>query len=120
MAAADSQNRLHIYLRENQHMAKKGKPSFRPMDDPVLLEPIEADGKTAGGIILPDSAKEKPQYGTVIAAGPGKLLDSGKRGEPGVKIGDRVYYGKYSGTEIDFGTSTYVVVRENDILAVAD
>jgi len=90
------------------------------MDDRILLEPIDADDRTAGGIILPDSAKEKPQCGTVVAAGPGKLLDTGKRGEPGVKIGERVYYGKYSGTEIDFGMSTYVVVRENDILAVAD
>lgn len=96
------------------------KISFRPMDDRVLLEPCEAEETTSGGIILPDSAKEKPQRGTVIAVGPGKLLDSGKRGEMSVSIGDEVFYGKYSGTEIDFGNDKYVVIRENDILAIVE
>ena len=98
--------------------AKKAKIKFRPMDDRILLEPIEADDKTTGGIILPDNAREKPQRGVVLAMGPGKLLDSGKRGEMSVKLGDEVFYGKYSGTEIEFSTDTYVVLREADILAI--
>lgn len=100
--------------------ATKKKIKFRPMDDRVLLEPVEADEVTAGGIILPDTAREKPQRGRVIATGPGKLLDSGARGEMGVSIGDEVFYGKYSGTEIEFDTQKYVVLRETDILAVVD
>ena len=71
--------------------AKKAKIKFRPMDDRILLEPIEADDKTTGGIILPDNAREKPQRGVVLAMGPGKLLDSGKRGEMSVKLGDEVF-----------------------------
>ena len=100
--------------------ASKKKIKFRPMDDRVLVEPCEADEKTVGGIILPDTAREKPQRGIVIAAGPGKLLDSGKRGEMDVKMGDEVFYGKYSGTEIEFNTDKYVVLREGDILAVME
>ena len=100
--------------------ATKTKIKFRPMDDRVLLEPCEAEEKTAGGIILPDTAREKPQRGLVIATGPGKLLDSGARGEMSVSTGDEVFYGKYRGTEIEFGTDKYVVLRENDILAVVD
>ena len=100
--------------------ATKKKIKFRPTEDRVLVEPVEADEKTAGGIILPDSAREKPQRGLVIAVGPGKLLDSGRRGEMGVSLGDEVFYGKYSGTEIEFGTDQYVVLRESDILAVVD
>jgi chaperonin GroES len=90
------------------------------MDDRILIEPREADERTAGGIVLPDTAREKPQRGTVVAVGPGKLLDSGNRGEMSVKIGDEVFYGKYSGTEIDLGTDTYVVLRETDVLAIVD
>ena len=100
--------------------ATKKKVKFRPMDDRVLVEPVDADDKTAGGIILPDSAREKPQRGAVIATGPGKLLDSGNRGEMSVSLGDEVFYGKYSGTEIEFGTDTYVVLRESDILAIVN
>jgi len=102
--------------------ATKSKKSvkFRPMDDRVLVDPLEADAQTAGGIILPDNAREKPQRGIVVAKGPGKLLDSGNRGEMSVSVGDEVFYGKYSGTEIEVGTDTYVVLRENDILAIVD
>lgn len=98
----------------------KTKIKFRPMDDRILIEPVEADERTAGGIVLPDTAREKPQRGVVVAVGPGKLLDSGNRGEMSVKLGDEVFYGKYSGTEIEFGTETYVVLRENDVLAILD
>ena len=100
--------------------AKKTKIKFRPTDDRVLLEPVEADETTAGGIILPDAAREKPQRGIVVASGPGKLLDSGARGEMSVKVGDEVFYGKYSGTEVEFSDDTFVVLRENDILAIID
>ena len=100
--------------------ATKAKIKFRPMDDRVLLNPSEADDTTAGGIILPDTAREKPQRGTVLATGPGKLLDSGSRGQMSVRVGDEVFYGKYAGTEIEFGTDKYVVLRENDILAIVE
>ena len=100
--------------------ATKKKIKFRPTDDRVLVEPCEAEDKTAGGIILPDTAREKPQRGRVVATGPGKLLDSGNRGEMSVGVGDEVFYGKYAGTEIEFGTDKYVVIREPDILAIVD
>jgi len=99
---------------------KKTKVNFRPTDDRVLVQPCEAEDKTAGGIILPDAAKEKPQRGTVIAVGPGKMLKSGKRGEMTLQVGDEVFYGRYSGTEVDFEAGTMVVVRESDVLAVID
>lgn len=96
------------------------KVKFRPMEDRVLVEPSQAEETTAGGIILPDNAREKPQRGTVIASGPGKLLDSGKRGEMSVHVGDEVVYGKYSGTEIEISGEKYVILRENDILAIVE
>ena len=90
------------------------------MDDRILIEPCDAEETTSGGIILPDSAREKPQRGIVIATGPGKLLDSGARGEMGVAVGDEIFYGKYSGTEVEFDMDTFVVLRETDVLAVVD
>ncbi len=98
----------------------KTKIKFRPMDDRVLVQPGEAEETTVGGIILPDTAREKPQRGVIVAMGPGKLLDSGKRGEMCVKLGDEVFYGKYSGTDVEFGGEKLVVIRENDILAIVD
>lgn len=99
---------------------KKTKVNFRPTDDRVLLQPCEAEQKTAGGIILPDAAQEKPQRGTVVGVGPGKMLKSGKRGEMSLAIGDEVFYGRYSGTEVEFDAGNMVVVRESDVLAVID
>ena len=96
--------------------AKKLKLS--PLDDRVVVQPTEAEEVTAGGIVLPDSAREKPQRGKVVARGPGKLLDTGKRGEMDVKEGDEVVYGKYSGTEVEVSGETYVILRESDILGV--
>ena len=90
---------------------------IRPLDDRVVVSPLEAETKTAGGIVLPDSAKEKPQRGTVVAVGPGKLLESGKRGELSVQVGDQVIYGKYGGTDIAIGDDDVKVLRESDILA---
>jgi chaperonin GroES len=96
-------------------MAKDMK--LRPLDDRVVVEPVEAEERTAGGIVLPDTAKEKPQRGTVIAVGPGKLLDTGKRGDLSVSVGDMVIYGKYSGTDIEVNGNDVKIVRESDILA---
>jgi chaperonin GroES len=97
--------------------AKKLK--IRPLDDRVVVEPFEAEEKTRGGIVLPDTAREKPQRGKVVATGPGKLLEkSGERGEMSLKAGDRVFYGKYSGTEVELEGETYVILRESDVLAV--
>ncbi len=90
---------------------------LRPLDDRVVVEPVEAEERTAGGIVLPDTAKEKPQRGTVLSIGPGKLLDSGERGQLSVKIGDEVIYGKYSGTEIELNGKDVKILRETDILA---
>jgi chaperonin GroES len=100
--------------------ATKAKIKFRPLDDRVLLEPGEEEEVTAGGIVLPDSAREKPQRGRIVATGPGKLLDDGTRGELDVKVGDEVFYGKYAGTEVDMSGDKYVILRESDILAVLD
>jgi chaperonin GroES len=90
---------------------------LRPLDDRVVVEPVEAEERTSGGIVLPDTAKEKPQRGTVMAVGPGKLLDSGKRGDLSVSVGDVVIYGKYSGTDIEVNGNDVKIVRESDILA---
>jgi chaperonin GroES len=93
------------------------KLKVRPLDDRVVVKPIEAEETTAGGIVLPDSAKEKPQRGTVLAVGPGRLLDSGKRGELSVNVGDEVIYGKYGGSDIEINGDDYKILREGDILA---
>ncbi len=93
------------------------KIKIRPLDDRVVVEPIEAEEKTAGGIVLPDTAKEKPQRGVVVAVGPGKLLDSGERGELSVSVGDEVIYGKYGGSDIEINGEEVKILRESDILA---
>jgi chaperonin GroES len=90
---------------------------LRPLEDRVVVEPQEAEERTAGGIVLPDTAKEKPQRGKVISVGPGKLLDSGKRGELSIGVGDMVIYGKYSGTDIEVSGKDVKILRETDILA---
>ncbi len=96
--------------------AKKIK--MRPLDDRVVLQPCNPEEVTSGGIVLPDSAREKPQRGTIVATGPGKLLDSGERGALDVNVGDEVYYGKYAGTDVEVNGQEYVILRESDILAV--
>lgn len=93
---------------------------LKPLDDRVVIEQVEAEETTPGGIVLPDTAKEKPQRGKVVATGPGKLLDSGKRGAMAVKAGDLVFYGKYAGTEVIVDGDEYIVCRESDILALID
>jgi chaperonin GroES len=91
---------------------------IRPLQDRLLLRPSEGEEKTAGGIIIPDTAKEKPQEGTVIAAGKGKVRDDGKITPLDVKVGDRVLFGKYSGSEVTVAGEKHVILREEDVLAV--
>ena len=93
------------------------KTKIRPLDDRVVVEPREAEERTSGGIVLPDTAKERPQRGTVVAIGPGRMLDSGQRGELSVSVGDEVIYGKYGGTEIEVNGEEVKILRESDILA---
>jgi chaperonin GroES len=92
--------------------------NVKPLEDRVILKPMEAEQKTAGGIIIPDNAKEKPQKGEVIATGPGKTNEKGAKIEMSLKKGDKVLYGKYSGTEITIDGQDYLIVRESDVLAV--
>jgi chaperonin GroES len=91
---------------------------IKPLSDRVVIEPLEAEEKTSGGIYLPDTAKEKPQMGKVVAVGPGKTSDAGEVIKPEVKVGDKVLYGKYSGTDVNVGGKDYLIVRESDILAI--
>lgn len=91
---------------------------IKPLADRVVVKPAEAEEKTAGGIILPDTAKEKPIEGTVVAVGPGKTSDDGKLIKPEVKVGDRVLYGKYSGTEVTIDGEEYLIMRESDIFGI--
>jgi chaperonin GroES len=91
--------------------------SIRPLDDRVVIEPVEAEERTQGGIVLPDTAKEKPMKGKIVAVGEGKMLESGKRAGLLVKKGDKVLYGKYAGTEVTVDGKEYLVMRESDILA---
>ena len=87
------------------------------LDDRIVVEPMEAESKTKGGIVLPDTAKEKPQKGKVISVGPGRVTDEGKRIAPSVKKGDTVVYAKYGGSEIEIDGKEYMILRESDILA---
>ena len=91
---------------------------IKPLADRVVIEPAEVEDVSAGGIILPDTAQEKPQQGKVVAVGPGKVSDAGTLIESAVKKGDTVLYGKYSGTEVTIDGTEYSIMRESDILAV--
>lgn len=92
--------------------------NIQPLGDKVVIKPLEAEAKTKGGIVLPDTAKEKPQEGKVVAVGKGKVLESGKVDPIEVKVGDIILYGKYSGTEITKDGEEYLIVKEEDILAI--
>ncbi len=92
--------------------------TLKPLADRLVVKPIEQEERTASGIILPETAKEKPQEGEVIAAGPGRLDDAGKRVPMEVKVGDRVLYAKYAGTEIKLGDDKVLILKESDVLAV--
>jgi len=94
--------------------------NLKPLGDRVVVKTIEEEEKTAGGIVLPDTAKEKPQKGEVIAVGTGKLLDNGERVALEVKVGDKVIFAKYGGTEVKVDGKEYLILRESDILAVSE
>ena len=101
-------------------MAKKSedtKLSIRPLDDRVVVEALEAEEQTTGGILLPDTAKQKPQRGKVIAAGPGKLRDDGKRSAVAVGVGDEVLFGRYAGNDVEVNNKELKIMRESDVLA---
>ena len=91
---------------------------IKPLGDRVVIKVSEGDMKTASGIVLPDTAKEKPQEGEVVAVGTGKMLDNGTRAQMDVKTGDKVIFSKYSGSEVKVDEQNYLIVRESDILAV--
>jgi len=94
--------------------------AVKPLEDRILIKPLEAEKKTTAGIYLPESAKEKPMQGKVVALGPGKLLDNGERVRPAVKKGDTVVFGKYSGTEIEIKNIKHLIVRESELLGVIE
>ena len=94
------------------------KLKLKPLADRVVIKPMEAEEKTKGGIILPDTAKEKPIEGKIVAVGPGKVAEDGKLIKPEVKEGDKVLYGKYSGTEVTVDGDDYLIMRESDIFAI--
>lgn len=91
---------------------------IQPLGDRVVVKPLESGSKTKGGIVLPDTAKEKPQEGEIVAIGKGKLLENGEIRPLEVKVGDKILYGKYSGTEITLDEQEYLILREEDILAI--
>lgn len=101
-------------------MAKKSSTNVRPLYDRILIRPEEAEDRTAGGIYLPDTAKEKPLRGEIVAVGIGKVLDSGRLVEPSVKVGDKVLFGRYSGTEIKVDGEEFIIVRESDLLGTIE
>ena len=96
------------------------KLTIKPLDDRIVVERNEAEHKTPGGIVLPDTAKEKPHRGKVLAAGPGRLLKDGGRGQMSVKVGDEVFYGKYAGSDVDIDGKQYVILKESDVLAILE
>jgi chaperonin GroES len=93
---------------------------IRPLNDRILVKRLEEEEKTAGGIIIPDSAKEKPAEGEVVAVGPGKMNDAGERVAMDVKVGDRVLFSKYGGTDVKLDGDDYLIMREDDILGVIE
>ncbi len=94
--------------------------SVKPLEDRVLIKPLEPETKTESGIYLPESAKEKPMQGKIVAVGPGKMLDSGERVKPSVKKGDTVVFGKYAGTEIEIKNIKHMIMRESELLGLIE
>ena len=99
-------------------MGKSAADKIQPLADRVVIRPLEDSEEMRGGLYIPDTAKEKPQQGEVVAVGPGKLSDEGARLEPDVKVGQKVLYGKYSGTDVTVAGDEYLILRESDILAI--
>jgi chaperonin GroES len=94
--------------------------AIKPLNDRILVKPLEALEEKVGGIIIPDTAKEKPSEGEIVSVGPGKVGDNGERQPMTVQIGNKVLYGKYSGTEIKYDGQDYLIMREDDVLAIID
>ncbi len=94
--------------------------AIKPLEDRILIKPLDPETKTASGLYLPETAKEKPMKGEVIATGPGKRLDNGKRGEMSVRKGDTVVFGKYAGTEVEIKNIKHLIMRETELLGVID
>lgn len=99
-------------------MATAAATKIQPLSDRVVVQALEEEQQTKGGLYIPDTAKEKPMQGKIVALGPGKLSDEGTRVKPDVKVGDKVLYGKYSGTEVSVDGEDYLILRESDILAI--
>jgi chaperonin GroES len=111
MESANNDKKTILFLGRLFHLLK-------PLGDRIVIELVEAEEKTSSGIVLPDSAKEKPQEGKVVAVGTGRVLESGQRVELEVKEGDRIIFSKYAGTEVKYEGNEYLLLRESDILAV--
>src|SRR5216117_1377152 len=94
--------------------------NLRPLGDRVVIKPLEREEVTKSGIVLPDTAKEKPQEGEVLAVGPGKILDNGKRTTLEVKVGEKVLFAKYAGTEVKMDGEEYLILRESDIMGIVE
>ena len=94
--------------------------NLKPLDDRIVIKQSDAEEKTSGGIILPDTAREKPQIGTIVAVGPGKILDDGKRANMSVKKKDEVIYAKYMGSDVEIDSQKYVILRESDVLGIVE
>jgi chaperonin GroES len=105
---------------EQLRKESEGFMKIRPLHDRVIVQRIQEEEKTKGGIIIPDTAKEKPQEGKIIAVGPGKVLENGTKVTPDVKVGDKILFGKYSGTEIKIEGEEFLMMREDDILGVIE
>jgi len=105
------------FIRNKPHVENSMSLSLKPLDERVVIRPVDAEETTAGGIVLPDTAKEKPQRGKVLAVGPGRLLDSGERVAISVVVGDEVLFSKYGGTDIEVDGMEVKILRESDILA---
>ncbi len=106
--------------KSKKKTAKTSAPKIHPLGEKVLIKRLEAEEKTKGGIVLPDTAREKPQKGTIVALGDGKLLDDGTRAEFQVKKGDKVLFASFAGTDINVGGEEYLLMDESDILAILD
>jgi chaperonin GroES len=99
-------------------MGKSAADKIQPLADRVVVRPLEESEEMRGGLYIPDTAKEKPQQGEIIAVGPGKLSEEGARLEPDVEVGQKILYGKYSGTDVTVDGNEYLILRESDILAI--
>jgi chaperonin GroES len=106
--------------QSNEKEKEKRMSSIKPLEDRIVVKPIENETKTASGIFLPESAKEKPVRGKVVATGPGKLLENGKRAEMSVKLGATVVYGKYAGSEVEIKGEKLLIIKESELLGVLE